>query len=127
MKTLEQEFAIEVYSKVKDYTDKYGEGSQELKDYSSMADRLPILVRTAGLVQTLAFVATRGKDPHKELLLHLAQVVKGTDDFEELMADSRNGNFEDYRYLTQRVNLALGWFKRFSQSVPKVEPGGEED
>lgn len=127
MITLEQQFARDIYAIVKAYGDQHPEGTKERKQYGSMAHRLPVLVHTAGLVQALAFVADRGKEPHKELLGHLAQVLYERADVDALLENSRNDSFQDYRYLTQRVNIALSWFKRFAQSVLKVEPGKDED
>lgn len=127
MITLEQQYARDIYPLVKGYARAHTEDSKERKEYGSMAHRLPILVQTAGLVQALAFVDAKGKNPHKELLSHLALVVNGSGDINALLSLSRDAEFREYRYLTQRVNLALSWFKRFAQSVLKVDPGTEED
>ena len=68
MKTLEQEFAAEIYTQVVEYGNKNQKDSPERKQYGSMAHKLPILVRTAGLTQALAFVESRGKEPYRALL-----------------------------------------------------------
>lgn len=126
MNTLDQHFAKHIYQLVNDYASLHPEGTKERKQYGSMAHRLPVLVHTADLVQALAFVVDRGKDPHKELLDHLAQVLSDCADVDAMLENSRNYRFQEYRYLTQRVNIALSWFKRFAQSVLKVEPGTDE-
>ena len=77
--------------------------------------------RTAGLAQALAFVESRGKTPHHELLEHLAQVVSESDR-SHFLDLSRNAQMEEYVYLTRRTMLALKWYKRFAQSVLDVEP-----
>ena len=77
MQSREQQFAKDIYEQVKAYSDQYPHDSEERKKYGSMAHKLPILVRSAGLVQALAFVHSRGKAPDKDLLGHLAQVVLG--------------------------------------------------
>jgi len=120
MKTLDQEMASKVYKKVKDR-----ESTPDAKKYGAMAHKLPILVRTAGLAEALAFVESRGSDSHKELLNDLAQVVmdKGGAAF---AAKSREADMQEYIYLTRRTMLALKWFKRFAQSVLKVEPTQDE-
>jgi len=95
----------------------------DAKQYGSMAHKLPILVRTAGLAEALAFVESRGK----ALLEDLAKVVL---DLEKeaaptLTKTSRTAEMQDYVYLTRRTMLALKWFKRFAQSVLDVEATAE--
>jgi CRISPR-associated protein Cmr5 len=119
MKTLEQEMAGLVYAKVKAF-----EGKTDAKQYGAMAHKLPILVRTAGLAEALAFVESRGKDPAKALLNDLAQVVSAVEK-EKFLEQSRAAPMQEYVYLTRRTMLALKWFKRFSQSVLKVDPTEE--
>jgi len=125
MQTIEQELAEKVYHKVAAHKDK-----TDAKQYGSMAHKLPILVRTAGLAEALAFVESRGKDPHKALLKDLAQVVlnRETETIEAFGRQSRTAEMQDYVYLTRRTMLALKWFKRFAQSalgVEATEEGGE--
>lgn len=115
MKTIEQEFAEKVYRKVEAHI-----GKTDANQYGGMAHKLPILVRTAGLAEALAFVESRGKDSHKALLEDLAQVVsdKHMKDFGE---EIRTAELQTYVYLTRRTMLALKWFKRFAQSVLGVD------
>jgi len=126
MKTLEQEFAEQVYNKTVAFGDAHPQGNKERDQYGGMAHKLPILVRTAGLAEALAFVQSRGKDGHKSLLEDLAQVVtsSGTDNF---MQQSRGAGLQEYMYLTRRTMLALKWFKRFAQSALDVLPTAEGD
>lgn len=118
MQTREQEYAVKVLKQVsnlhkpKEYLDQYG----------SMAHQLPVLVRSAGLAQALAFVEARGKDAHKDLLNDLAQVV-GYGDGKTLAAKSRTAELTDYMLLTERILAALVWYKRFAQSVLDVAHG----
>jgi len=91
--------------------------SKERKRYGSMAHKLPILVRQAGLVQALAFVKSRDKPPYDKLLEHLGETVGEADLFETC----RTANLTEYIYLAERVMLALKWYKRFAQSVLKVD------
>ena len=121
MKGREQEYAAKIYEQISEYPGRLAEDSPELKRYGSMAHKLPILVRQAGLVQALAFVDSRGQDPYKRLLDHLAVTV-GETDGERLLRRSRDAELAEYAYLTERVLLALKWYKRFAQSVLKVDP-----
>jgi CRISPR-associated protein Cmr5 len=124
MKTLEQELADKVYKQVADYAEVNKKDSPERKKYGSMAHKLPILVRTAGLAQALAFVESRGKKPHHELLEHLAQAVSqsGRDAF---VNQSRTAAMQEYVYLTRKTMLALKWYKRFAESVLDVKATDE--
>lgn len=116
---LEKQFAAKIYNQVfavKDLPDH--------KKYGSMAYTLPILVRTAGLAQALAFVSTRGKskenNPYDRLLDHLAEVV-GETDRSSFLKKSREAGLSDYMYLTRRTMLALKWYKRFAESVLDIK------
>ena len=125
MESLEQRYARTAYERVSAYAEGHPEGSKERKQYGSMAHKLPILVRQAGLVQALEFVESRGKEPHKLLLGDLAVAV-GEDNAEGLLERTRTVEIPDYIFLTHQVMLALKWYKRFAQSVLKVEPTEEE-
>ncbi|MBE3518906.1 MAG: type III-B CRISPR module-associated protein Cmr5 [Firmicutes bacterium] len=123
MRTRNQEYALHIYKQVsniinEDYCDKYG----------SLAHKLPVLIRTAGLAQALAFVDARGGDAGKALLEHIAGVV-GLENREKLIDRSRKADLEEYMHLSRRVLAALVWYKRFAQSVLGVEQdadvGGE--
>jgi CRISPR-associated protein Cmr5 len=117
---LEKQYAAKIYDQVfavKDLPDH--------KKYGSMAYTLPILVRTAGLAQALAFVTTRGKNkennPYDRLLDHLAEVV-GEPNRGSLLKKSREADLQNYMYLTRRTMLALKWYKRFAESVLEIAP-----
>lgn len=119
MKTLEQEMAAKVYEKVSAM-----EKSPDSKKYGAMAHKLPILVRTAGLAEALAFVESRGEKPLERLLSDLADVVAGTQR-DAFLKKSREADLQEYMMLTRRTMLALKWFKRFAQSILKVEATDE--
>lgn len=115
MKTMEREFAAQIYRQVSEYINK-----ENKAQYGSMAFTLPVLVRTAGLAQALAFVESRGKDTYDQLLEHIAQVVMVDADKknkDKYIEKSRTAGLEEYMYLTKRTLLALKWYKRFAQSV----------
>jgi CRISPR-associated protein Cmr5 len=113
MRTIQQKYAAAVYDKVNAY-----QGDRD--KYGAMALKLPILVRTAGLAQALAFVESRGKQPFNDLLEDLAQVVIGKN-AKTFVAESRTNELPDYIYLTKQTLIALDWFKRFAQSIYKVK------
>ena len=120
MQTLEQIYAGKIYPLVKAY-----EKDDGRKYYGGMAQKLPILVRNAGLAQALAFVDAKAsgvrEKPYKALLENLAQVV-GEGNAEQYLRKSRDAELPEYMDLTRKTLLALTWFKRFSQSILKVDP-----
>jgi len=124
MKTLEQELASKIYIQVKAFGDEHPKESLERNKYGAMSYKLPILVRTAGLVQALSFVDSRGQPPHHKLLEHLAQVVVENDK-KTFLDKSRKSDLQEYTYLTLKTMLALKWYKRFAQSVLEVVPTDE--
>lgn len=126
MHTRDQRYANQILEQVKAISN-VPEG--ERKKYGTMAHKLPVLVRTAGLAQALAFVDARGSDAQKRLLDHIAEVVN-LNGRETLLQESRSAELGAYMHLTHNVLAALIWYKRFAQSVLNVDAGdesGEED
>jgi len=113
MKTREQRYAAGVLILI----ERVGEG--EKTAYGSMAHQLPVLIRTAGLAQALAFVQSRRDTSQQRLLADLASVI-GYATSEDLLKASRDASLADYMRITQNALAALLWFKRFAQSVLKV-------
>ena len=111
MRTRSQVWAQKAYEKVREAAK--GEGRGEYRD---MALKLPVLVRQAGLSQALAFVDARGKEAHKALGNHLAQVL-GYRDLRELAEAAREAELLQYLRLTREVLAAAEWFKRFAQAL----------
>lgn len=142
MHTLEQAFAKKIYDeqikplkeqldrakRVKDQSPeahrRFEEIQQKINQYGGMAHKLPVLIRQAGLVQALAYVAARGKPGAKQLLEDLAQVLGYKND-DALLRESRNANLLEYMHLTRKAAVSLTWYKRFAQSVLGVEPTEE--
>ncbi len=122
IQTRDQEYAVDAYNRVK--TVKLLSKPERVR-YGSMAHKLPILIRTAGLAQALAFVIARGKGEHKRLLKDLALILKQQNG-ENLAETAMNAALSEYIYLTQQALAALLWYKRFAQSVLDVQPGIEE-
>lgn len=119
MTTRQQQYASSAHQKVE---------ALQVRDrtfrtrYGSIAHRLPVLIRSAGLAQALAYVDARGKDEGQQLLDDLATVV-GVANRNTLISQSRTTTLLEYMYLTDQCLDALLWFKRFAQTVLKVEPG----
>lgn len=118
MKTRDQEYASNAVKKVTAVKKNLNE--VECNIYGSMAHQLPILIRTAGLAQALAFLETRDTKGHKQLLIDLAETVgmSGT-----LLQRAREAPIEEYMNLTRQVMAALLWYKRFAQSILDIKSG----
>lgn len=142
MNTRAQEYAKAVFERVTAFkqlhTDTSGKVDQvKISEYGSMAHKLPVLIRTAGLAQALAFVAASGSKkeqqkkkgylhPHRQLLEDLAKVVSQPSGKKFLKA-SRNEQIDEYIRLTRESLAALLWFKRFAQSLLDIEAGDSGD
>jgi CRISPR-associated protein Cmr5 len=126
MLTRDQEYGARIFrqiSAVKKEKDDGQKPGDYADSYGSMAHKLPVLIRSAGLAQALAFVEERGKPAHIDLLNHLAEVVlKNEASGTKLAENSREMNqLSEYMYLTHEVMAALVWYKRFAQSVLDVD------
>lgn len=130
MMTREQRYAAHSYQQVAAWGQEHAKGTKERNQYGAMAHKLPVLVRTAGLVQALAFVDARDEKAHQQLLTHLAATIsdgRATPlTAKELVKRSREAPLPEYMRLSQQVMAALLWYKRFAQSVLEVVQGDED-
>lgn len=122
MATRNQQLAADAHRQVTQFKTEHDEKAH--KKYGTMAHKLPVLVRTAGLVQAVAFVQTRGNKSQQTLLTHLAETL-GYEEVDTFAADTRTHNLQDYMLLTRRVLAALLWYKRFAESILDVLPSDE--
>lgn len=143
--TREQRYASAVYEHVQNYIKLCVDKSpadkkatikanpaedKDIKAYGSLAHKLPILIRTSGLVQALAFIKARNKDnsPQYQLLTDLEAVMQQVGPLQgELCEQSREALFDDYIRLTEACMEALLWFKRFATSELGIEQGDETE
>jgi CRISPR-associated protein Cmr5 len=128
MQTRDQRYAEKIFEQVSAFKQQHPQPKQQ-REYGSMAHKLPVLIRTAGLAQGLAFVAANGKPPHQQLLDDLAKAIAHLNGDQQtaaqLLEKSRTVSLGNYMKLTQDALSALLWYKRFAQSVLNVEPGDE--
>jgi len=125
--TREQVYASAVFAQIKPLI---STDETTRKAYGSLAHKLPVLIRTAGLAQALAFVQARNKEgtPQRRLLADLEVVLQKSGVLPtdaNLVKRSRAANFEEYMRLTESALESLLWFKRFAQSELKVQSGAE--
>jgi CRISPR-associated protein Cmr5 len=120
MRTRDQEYAQKIYDQVTTIASKANENDK--KKYGTMALKLPVIVRTAGLVQSIAFVQARNEEGsyQRKLLEHIAEIT-GHGSADALFQAAQRAEMTEYMLLTQQVMDVLRWYKRFAQSVLKVE------
>src|SRR2546430_2671049 len=97
IQTRDQGYALDAYKQVKTFKTR---SKAERDRYGSMAHKLPVLIRIAGLTQALAYVEARGKREHKCLLDDLAHTLKKQSG-EHLVEAAINASLSEYIYLTQ--------------------------
>ncbi len=125
----DKQYAETIYNQVKTLA---GSDEKDQKLYGSMAHKLPVLIRTSGLAQALAFVDAKAKDkegqpsPLRKLLDHLGQTLGATNG-KQFCEQSRTASLSEYLYLTHHAMAALLWYKRFAQSVLNVDPTDDTD
>jgi CRISPR-associated protein Cmr5 len=95
--------------------------------YQSLCQEFPVMVRTAGLCQALAFsYAKKGDEKglpraHDLLLQHVAAILQSQPDVGALMNKIQKAPAAEYMHMSRRVLDAWVYFKRFSKSVLSVE------
>jgi CRISPR-associated protein Cmr5 len=112
---------------------KYDEKAQARKIFGGLCHSFPIMVRTCGLCQALAFsfdkatVTDKTPSPRNEahglLLDHVSELLLGPDrrDRVALLDCVRGGDVAQYMFDTRRVLAAWVYWKRFAVSILKVE------
>jgi CRISPR-associated protein Cmr5 len=117
LQTRDARMAAKVLSRISVHKWSREQNRDEIKQYGAFAASLPALVRSAGLLQALAYAEVRGsKDGQEALVADLQSVIgkKATD----LVALDLVG----YMQATRETLLALLWFKRFAISVLGYNP-----
>ncbi len=132
VRTLEQGRASQAYDYVRKAKEK---GVNISKDYKSYVKKLPVVIKTNGLGQTLAFIKSKQKGEadgnaynliYKQLGEWLkdcpnAVIPKNGDDLIEAVI---NLSSQDYRVATSETLALLNWMRRFADGMIEGE-GGE--
>ena len=124
LKTIEQGRAKYAFEKVKGISDNTGDGSKKLKEnYKSAAKKLPVLIKTNGLGQTLAFLKSKG-GAHDKLYEHIGSWLQ-TEDTKQLVEEGElveqiiNLESQTYRQVTVETLALLNWLRRFVDGLMK--------
>lgn len=98
--------------------------------YGGLCHSFPVLVRTCGLCQALAFSkakATSGEkdrqEAHQLILDHVTAILGIQGD---LLQAVRDASAQDYMLYTRRILHAWVYFKRFSESLLGVSAPGSD-
>ena len=138
LKTIEQGRAKYAFEKVKEISE---DRSKKLKEnYKSTAKKLPVLIKTNGLGQTLAFLKSKGekdeskpKNAHDRLYDQISiwlqtEDFKGLVDVGELVEQVINLESQAYRQVTVETLALLNWMRRFVDGLMKdVEDTEDND
>lgn len=135
MKTLSQSTMQQALDLVREVATK----PQKVREiYGNLCHEFPVLVRTCGLCQAIAFCADKAQSDEKAraeayqlLLQHIGKVLGvqtdgtgGADD--PLLTKILQASTTEYMLHTRRVLQAWVYFKRFAVSVLGVKTGGSE-
>ena len=91
------------------------------KKYKTGAKKLPVLIKTNGLGQALAYIQIRNRDLYSNLMDWLCdkELIEASGD---LVSQVINMKSNEYRRLTTECLAYLNWVRRFVDSLmPKVE------
>ena len=118
IKSLEQKRADLAWEFVhKDYV------QNNSKEYRAAMRKLPTMILTSGLAQTVVFHLSKGKDkPHYEIIRNLAESleklldIRDIGDPEKLMDKIKNADHETYMLLSNEALKYATWLKRFAEA-----------
>ena len=123
---VEQGRAAFAYNRVKDVVD-LGTNQEDLrKKYKSGAKKLPVLIKTNGLAQALAYI--EGRDNFPKLYdqidewLHCKGLLIGQDPMIDQVIAM---NSDKYRRITTETLALLNWIRRFVDGHLMADVGGD--
>ncbi|MFZ4657659.1 MAG: type III-B CRISPR module-associated protein Cmr5 [Caldilineaceae bacterium] len=125
----EQARATAAWSGIDEIENSY---SSEKKKYGTLARKLPAMIQSNGLGQTLAFLRAKGgkksKDAHNLIADHLGHWVKNqlkTNHDQDLLTWIIQQSSDDYRRATTESIAFAIWLRRFAEAKDWGETGGD--
>lgn len=114
---------------------KYGV-EQYAKDYPSYVKRVPQMILSNGLGQTLSFIFSKGKNKKNAYDLIYCQIqdymkspnqtrIQMPQEKSDLLEWVISCNSNDYRYITEEVLAFFSWLKRFAEGLSEGEANDE--
>ncbi len=99
--------------------------------YKSLVKKFPMMVLRNGLLQTIAFLESKGGEQHQMLLKHIKSYLRGCsplrlelDDNENLSRYLSDIDVNLYRSITVDVLAFAKWLSRYAESL--IEESGNE-
>jgi CRISPR-associated protein Cmr5 len=113
----------------------FKDNSKKQKEYKSYARKIPTMILSNGLGQTLAFIKAKSEKGNAYNLIYqqLTEYMKSDHTARIKMPQEKNDlvewviscNSSTYRYITQEILAFLNWLKRFAEGLIEVEEEGE--
>ena len=89
-------------------------GAGNFGEYNSFALAFPALIHSCGLVQAVAFAATKKQDDY---LADIQEVFDAVDKAGNLMERSREAGLAEYTRISRHALAAASWIKRYCQAL----------
>jgi CRISPR-associated protein Cmr5 len=128
MKTRAQSDMELAAEQVKNIAEQYTDLHHETRlIYGGLCHSFPVMVRTCGLCQALAFSASKASGDgsrakaHRLILEHVGKLIGQNDP----LAAVRDADTVQYMLYTRRVLSAWIYFKRFAESILEVKSAKE--
>lgn len=133
---LERGRAEFAYKCVKEALEKFIDDKKKKKEYRSYSRKIPQMILSNGLGQTLAFVYSKREEENAYDLIykHLTDYLKSNstarirmpENLDELIEWVISLDSYNYRYVTEEVLALLNWLKKFAEGMIEKEEGEEE-
>ena len=122
-KTTEQERANHAWKRIEEVD---GKATNVKQDYGSWARKLPAMIQTNGLAQTMAFLRAKGKEHHTLLYEHVSWWVlnKKGGKLLPLLLEEDSGSYR--RRTTEAISYSL-WLRRFAEGKDWGSVQGADD
>ena len=106
-----QEYATWAFAKVNELKKEALANKKDLKELKSHIRRLPSVIQTSGLAQTLLFYGKK----HEAIARALAEHLTKNKDISECVKELCNKDASEYRLLTREAMELAQWLKRFAE------------
>ncbi len=121
LKSLEQERMRIAYESVMCVKNKPFE-----EKYSSLVKKLPAMITQNGLLTTLAFLKSKGKDEHNEIIKNICEYLSNRfgeeiNSYEVLIDRLLNSDMTLYLFYTREVLSFAVWLKRIAEGELKTD------
>jgi CRISPR-associated protein Cmr5 len=110
---------LQTFKQVETVRDKHPEADKQR--YATLAYSLPVLLRTAGLAQSVAFLVSRDGNGGKLLASHLAERLELPTDAVKTFEAVAKAPTIKYLAMTAEALSCADWYVRHVQAVLKID------